>query len=42
MTVDPANAQELSNIAREIGADVLQGDLRYPSNTGGWQRVTSI
>jgi hypothetical protein len=37
MTVDPADAQELSNIAREISAGILQGDLRYPSDTGGWQ-----
>jgi hypothetical protein len=36
-SLDPANARELSNTAREIGADVLQGDLRYPSETGGWQ-----
>jgi len=35
--VDPANAQELANIAGEIGADVLKGDLRHPSDTGGWQ-----
>ena len=37
ITVDPANTQELSNITREIGAEVLVGDLRYPSETGGWQ-----
>jgi hypothetical protein len=35
--VSPANATELANIAREVGADVLEGDLRYPSDTGGWQ-----
>ena len=37
MKVDPNNAQELANIARETGADVLQGELRYPSDSGGWQ-----
>lgn len=37
MTVDPANSNELVTIAREIGADVQQGVLRYPSETGGWQ-----
>ena len=37
MTVDVANAAELADIAREIGADVLLGVLRYPSATGGWQ-----
>ena len=33
----PANAEELANIAAETGADVLRGDLRYPSDSGGWQ-----
>ncbi len=37
MNVDPANAAELAGIASEVGADVLQGVLRYPSATGGWQ-----
>src|SRR5450759_3195639 len=37
MTVDPANANELANIAGEVGADVLKGDLLYPSETGSWQ-----
>ncbi len=37
MTVDSANAHELEEIAHEIGADVQQGVLRYPSETGGWQ-----
>ena len=37
MPVDPANASELKPIAAEIGADVLEGALRYPSETGGWQ-----
>lgn len=35
--VDPANAHELAAIAREIGAEVLAGHLRYPSASGGWQ-----
>ena len=25
------------SIANEVGANVLEGDLRYPSETGGWQ-----
>jgi len=33
----PANAEELGNIADEVGAEVLRGALRYPSNSGGWQ-----
>jgi hypothetical protein len=33
----PANAEELANIARETGAEVLRGTLRYPSESGGWQ-----
>jgi len=37
MSVDPGNIQELAAIAREIGADVLSGALRYPSDSGGWQ-----
>jgi len=37
MTVDPANAEELTVIAGEVGAEVLRGGLRYPSETGGWQ-----
>ena len=35
--IDPANAHELAEIAGEIGAGVFKGDLRYPSETGGWQ-----
>ena len=37
MTVDPANAEELGVIAQEVGAVVLAGHLRYPSETGGRQ-----
>lgn len=37
MSVDPNNSQELVTIAGEIGADVLTGTLRYPSDTGSWQ-----
>jgi hypothetical protein len=33
----PANVKELANFARETGAEVLRGPLRYPSETGGWQ-----
>ena len=33
----PANAEELANIAEEIGAEALRGALRYPSDSGGWQ-----
>ena len=33
----PDNADELATIARETGAEVLRGPLRYPSETGGWQ-----
>ena len=32
-----ANANELANIAREAGAEVLTGALRYPSETSSWQ-----
>ena len=35
--IDPSNASELAEIASEIGADVFKGDLRYLSETGGWQ-----
>jgi hypothetical protein len=34
VTIDPGNAEELAAIAREEGADVLEGTLRYPSDTG--------
>ena len=37
MFVDPANIQEIAVMADEVGADILQGVLRYPSDTGGWQ-----
>ena len=33
----PSNVNELSTIARETGAEVLHGPLRYPSESGGWQ-----
>jgi hypothetical protein len=33
----PANAVELANIGEEVGAEVLRGVSRYPSNSGGWQ-----
>jgi hypothetical protein len=28
------NAEELATIAQEIGAEVIRGQVRYPSNTG--------
>jgi hypothetical protein len=40
MYVDPAHGEELAAIAGEIGADVLTGVLRYPSETGSWQLGT--
>lgn len=37
MPLHPANARELAAIAEEAGAVVIDGALRYPSETGGWQ-----
>jgi hypothetical protein len=37
MPLNPANATELATIAREVGAEVVEGDLLYPSETGSWQ-----
>ncbi len=37
MPINPANATELATIAREVGAEVVEGNLRYPSVTGSWQ-----
>ena len=37
MPIDSANASELANSAREVGAEVLEGALRYPSESGSWQ-----
>ena len=37
MQVDSANVSQLATIAREAGAEVLEGNLRYPSKTGSWQ-----
>lgn len=34
--IDPGNAHELAQIAREAGADVFKFALRCPSETGGW------
>ncbi len=36
MEVNPANTAELANIAREIGAEVIEGRLSYPFETGCW------
>ena len=35
MPIDLASASELATIAREVGAEVVEGDLRYQS--GSWQ-----
>jgi hypothetical protein len=35
MPVD--RASELANLAREVGAEILEGALRYPSETGSWR-----
>ena len=40
MGVNPANVTELANIAREIGAEVIEGTVSYPSDTGGWLTCT--
>jgi hypothetical protein len=37
MPANPANATELATNAREVDAEVMEGDLRYPSVTGSWQ-----
>jgi phage FluMu protein Com len=37
MYIDSAKASQLVTIAREAGAEVLEGNLRYPSSSGGWQ-----
>jgi hypothetical protein len=37
MCAEPANIQGFACIAREIGADVFEGALRYPSDTGRCQ-----
>jgi hypothetical protein len=37
VTVDPEDADRLAQIAREVGADVLEGGLSSPSETGSWQ-----
>ena len=37
MYIDSAKASQLANIAREAGAEVLEGNLRFPSRSGGWQ-----
>jgi hypothetical protein len=40
MLINPANATELATIAREVGVDVVEGNLRYQS--GSWQLGTWI
>jgi hypothetical protein len=34
MEVDSASANKLANVAREVGAEVLEGKLRYSAKTG--------
>lgn len=36
MIILPDNAAGPAILARNLGADVLKGHLRYPSETGGW------
>lgn len=35
--LDPATLSHLAAIALQAGADVIDGTLHYPSDTGGWQ-----
>ena len=35
MEIDPANMVELANTARGNGTEVIEGNLSYPSETGG-------
>jgi len=35
MPIDSANATELATITRELGAEALEGDTRYPAVPGG-------
>jgi hypothetical protein len=37
MTIEETKTSQLASLARDIGAEVLEGTLRYPSRTGGWQ-----
>jgi phage FluMu protein Com len=37
MRADSAKTSQLTGIARELGAEILEGRLRFPSRTGGWQ-----
>ena len=37
MPIDPENAIELATIARKFGAEVMEGNLRSPFETSGWQ-----
>jgi rubrerythrin len=34
MEVDSASANKLASVAREVGAEVLEGELRYSAKTG--------
>jgi hypothetical protein len=35
MSIEPANSSELATIAREVGAEVLKGNLHYLFKAGG-------
>jgi hypothetical protein len=37
MYIDSASSNRLATIAHEVGAEVLEGNLSYPSRTGSWQ-----
>jgi hypothetical protein len=40
MPIDPANASELVTIAREVGAEVIVGTLRYRSKNVRCHRIS--
>lgn len=37
MSIDPNQADELASLARQAGAEILEGELHYPSPERGWQ-----
>ena len=42
MPTNPEDAIGLATIAHEVGTEVVEGDLRYPSVTGSWQLSRGI
>jgi hypothetical protein len=36
MQLNPASAHELAAITHEIGADGIEGAVKYPTETGSW------